>query len=119
MQPRSTSIHIQFHGRDFTDFQLKRLIQAKSHGFPAPVTAYLSDVFLASSCAVGVVFDHQDEGPYGRYSDGNYFQTSKLVSLSKEGRFWVATAESGRYVIATFKREMGRASLRSFLTKGV
>lgn len=113
MQAEASVINIEFHGRDFTDFQLRRLIQATAQSYTEPVTAYLSDVFLASSTAIGVVFGHITKGPYERYSDGSFLQTSVIQAIRKEGRFWVVTTEADRYVIASFNRE-GRASLRAF-----
>jgi hypothetical protein len=72
-------------------------------------------VFLAQDTAVGVVFGHINKGPFGRFEDGHYIRTSSIVSVAREGRFWVITTLNSRYVLATFHREFGRSSLRKFL----
>jgi hypothetical protein len=38
-----------------------------------------------------------------------------VVKAEREGRFWVLTTVNSRYVLATFQRGNGRASLRQFL----
>lgn len=35
--------------------------------------------------------------------------------MIKEGKFWVITTVTSRYVIATFRRDVGRRSLHEFL----
>ncbi|KAA8556357.1 hypothetical protein FX984_03007 [Pseudomonas marginalis] len=42
-------------------------------------------------------------------------RTSDIIEAEREGRFWVLTTVNSRYVIATFQRDNGRASLREFL----
>ena len=38
-----------------------------------------------------------------------------MVKVEREGRFWVMTTVNSRYVLATFQRDNGRASLRDYL----
>ena len=109
------AINIEFHGKNLSDFQLKRIIRALDQPYSAPVTAYLSDVFVSSSLAVGVVFGHTKKGPYERYSDGHIIQISDIQNVRKEGRFWAVTTETEEYVIASFRRGMGRTSLRALI----
>ena len=109
------AINIEFHGKKLSDFQLKRIIRAMDQPYSAPVTAYLSDVFISSSKAVGVVVGHAKKGPYERYSDGHIIQTSDIQSVRKEGRFWTVTTQTEEYVIASFQRDMGRRSFRALI----
>lgn len=109
------AINIEFHGKHLSDFQLKRIIRAMDQPYSAPVTAYLSDVFISSSKAVGVVVGHTKKGPYERYSDGHIIQTADIQSVRKEGRFWVVTTSAEEYVIASFQRGMGRRSFRALI----
>lgn len=109
------TINVEFHGKRLTDFHLKRIAQAEAQSYTAPITAYLSDVFISSCVAVGIVFGHNKRDPYGRYADGHLMRTSDIRFARKEGRFWVLTTMHSRYVIASFKRDDGRASLKTFL----
>jgi hypothetical protein len=38
-----------------------------------------------------------------------------VLKVEREGRFWVMTTVNSRYVLATFQRDNGRASLRQYL----
>lgn len=110
------SINVDLHGKRHSDFDLRRIAQAVEQGFAKPVTAYLTDAFLRSRAGVGVVFGYEGDDPAGRYADGRVVQTPKADQVEREGRFWVLTTEEGgRYVIAAFRREGGRSSLRDFL----
>ncbi|MFJ4605798.1 MULTISPECIES: hypothetical protein [Pseudomonas] len=109
------TIDVNFHGKRHTDFDLKRIIKAQEQGFDVPVTAYLCGVFIRARAGIGVVFGHKRKDQYGRYGDGHLIRTSDVLKVEREGRFWVMTTENSRYVLATFQRGNGRASLRDFL----
>ena len=109
------TINVELHGKRLTDFHLRRITQADAQSFHEPITAYLSDVFICSCSAVGVVFGHKRKDQYGRFADGHLIRTSDVVKAEREGRFWVLTTVNSRYVLATFQRDNGRASLRDFL----
>ena len=114
------TVDVNFHGKRHTDFDLKRIIKAQAQGFERPVTAYLCGAFIRARAGVGVVFGHDRQDQYGRFGDGHLIRTSDVRKVEREGRYWVMTTENSRYVIATFQRTNGRASLRDFqrLTKG-
>jgi hypothetical protein len=105
---------LEFHGKRHSDFDLRRIIQAQEQGFTKPVTAYLSDVFFVSGRGYGVVFGHSLADKFGRFDDGRLLSTSLVVSVGREGRFWVLTTQDSRFVIATFKRGNGRKSFKRF-----
>ncbi|MCF5142155.1 hypothetical protein GIW41_06835 [Pseudomonas sp. PA-6-1D] len=109
------TIDVNFHGKRHTDFDLKRIIKAQEQAFDMPVTAYLCGVSIRSRAGIGVVFGHKRKDQYGRFGDGHLIRTSDVLKVEREGRFWVMTTENSRYVLATFQRENGRASLRKFL----
>ena len=109
---------IDLHSRRYTDFDLLRIACAVGQGYAEPVTAYLVNAQIIAASAVGVVFGHVNAGPDGRFADGHYLRSSDIQSLHKEGRFWVATIQRSRYVIATFRKDGGRAGLREFLKGG-
>ena len=62
-----------------------------------------------------ILFAHNGKDQYGRFGDGHLIRTSDVVKVEREGRFWVMTTVNSRYVLATFQRDNGRASLRQFL----
>lgn len=103
---------IEYHIKELSDFQLKRIARAMAFRYPSPVTGYLSDVFITSECAVGIVFGHTDPGQYEQRADGHILQTSSIEHLKKVGRYWVITTAEGRFVLTSFKRGLGRLSLR-------
>lgn len=109
------TIDVNFHGKRHTDFDLKRIIKAQVQGFDVPVTAYLCGVSIRARAGIGVVFGHKRKDQYGRFGDGHLIRTSDVVKVEREGRFWVMTTVNSRYVLATFQRDNGRASLRQFL----
>ena len=111
----ANNIDLKFYSRRHSDFDLQRLVRAKAHGFSEPVTAYLCGVFVKARTGVGVVFDHVQRESNGLFEDGHLIRTSDVVSVKREGRFWVMTTENSRYVIATFQRGNGRSSLHDFL----
>jgi hypothetical protein len=107
-------IELELHSKRLTDFQLRRIIRARKHVYERPITAYLNDVFVAEESAVGIVYGHATEGPHGRYADGRFLRTCDIRYVQKEGRFWVLTTLDSRYVVASFKRDDGRASFNNF-----
>ncbi|MEX5684093.1 MULTISPECIES: hypothetical protein [Pseudomonas] len=110
------SIDVDFHGKQHSDFDLKRIARAMAQGFNKPVTAYLTGAFIKSWTCVGVVFGYEGEDPFGRLSDGRIVQTEDVISAQKEGRFWVlSTACGSRYVLATFRAEGGRKTFLDLL----
>lgn len=112
------SIKLKFLSKRHSDFDLRRIARAMEQGFAEPVTAYLTEAFIMSGVGGGVVFGFEGNDPAGRNADGRVVQTAKVDRVDKEGRFWVlTTVECSRYVIAAFRREGGRNSLRDFLQK--
>lgn len=109
------TLDVNFHGKRHTDFDLKRIIKAQQQGFDVPVTAYLCGVSIRSRAGIGVVFGHKRKDQYGRFGDGHLIRTSDVLKVEREGKFWVMTTVSSRYVLATFQRGNGRASLRQYL----
>ena len=111
----TTLVDIDLHSKRHSDFDLLRIARAEAQGFAKPVTAYLTSVFISARAGVGVVFGHNRKDQYGRFADGHLIRTSDVVKAKKEGRFWVLTTVNSRYVIATFRADGGRKSLRDFL----
>ena len=109
------TLDVNFHGKRHTDFDLKRIIKAQEHCFDVPVTAYLCGVSIRARAGIGVVFGHKRRDQYGRFGDGHLIRTSDVLKVEREGRFWVMTTVNSRYVLATFQRDNGRASLRQYL----
>ncbi|MDG2969398.1 hypothetical protein PUN49_20460 [Pseudomonas extremaustralis] len=109
------TIDVNLHGKRHTAFDLQRIIKAQAQDFDEPVTAYLCGVSIKARAGVGVVFGHNRKDQYGRFGDGHLIRTSDVIKAEREGRFWVLTTVNSRYVIATFQRDNGRASLREFL----
>ncbi|MHB0783847.1 hypothetical protein [Pseudomonas sp. NBRC 111132] len=113
----SAEINIEYHGKSLSDFQLKRILRAMAYKYSPPVTAYLSDVFITSECAAGIVFGHVDPGQFEQRADGHILQTSPIHHLKKVGRYWLITTEEGRYVLTSFKKGDGRASMRALIAE--
>ena len=109
------TIDVNFHGKRHTNFDLLRIIKAQEQGFDLPITAYLCGVSIRARAGIGVVFGHKRKDQYGRFGDGHLIRTSDVLKVEREGRFWVMTTLNSRYVLATFQRVNGRASLRQFL----
>lgn len=109
------TLDVNFHGKRHTDFDLKRIIKAQEQGFDLPVTAYLCGVSIRARAGIGVVFGHRRKDQYGRFGDGHLIRTSDVLKVEREGRFWVMTTVNSRYVLATFQRDNGRASLHQYL----
>lgn len=109
-----STISVDFHVKRYSDFDLLRIARAVGQGYEGEVTAFLVNVQIQAGGAVWVVFGHTRQGPYGQYSDGHLIQISDIHRIQKEGRFWIITTVGSRYVVATFKRDGGRGSLREF-----
>ena len=109
------TLDVNFHGKRHTDFDLERILKAQAQGFDKPITAYLCGVSIKACAGLGVVFGHNRKDQFGRFGDGHLIRTSDVIRAEREGRFWVLTTVNSRYVLATFQRGNGRASLRQFL----
>ena len=109
------TVDVNFHGKRHTDFDLARILKAQAQCFDKPITAYLCGVSIRARAGIGVVFGHKRKDQYGRFGDGHLIRTSDVLKVEREGRFWVMTTENSRYVLATFQRVNGRASLHDFL----
>ncbi|MHA7114535.1 hypothetical protein ACX0KM_10180 [Pseudomonas promysalinigenes] len=115
----SNTYEVDLHSRRYSDFDLLRIARAVGQGYTKPVTAFLVNAQIIACSAVGVVFGHvHASNPIGRFADGHYLRTSDIQSIQKEGRFWVVTTLNSRYVLASFRRDGGRAGLRDFLKVG-
>jgi hypothetical protein len=110
-------INIEYHCKNPSDFQLMRIIRAMAYKYSPPVTAYLSDVFITTEGAAGIVFGHTDPGQFEQRADGHILQTSRIEHLKKVGRYWMITTAEGRFVLTSFKRGLGRASLRALIAE--
>lgn len=111
----TTLVEINLHSKRHSDFELMRIMRAAAQGFAEPVTAYLTGVSINARAGVGVVFGHARKDQYGRFEDGHLIRTSDVRKVEREGKYWVMTTENSRYVLVTFQRENGRASLRDLL----
>lgn len=111
----SDEVVIEYHFKELSDFQLKRIARAMAFRHPSPITGYLADVFITSECAVGIVFGHTDPGQFEQRADGQILQTSSIEHLKRVGRYWVITTAEGQFVLTSLKRGLGRASLRALI----
>ncbi|MFL1526302.1 hypothetical protein [Pseudomonas sp. O230] len=111
-------IEVEFHSKALTDFQLRRLDQASVRKYSVPVTAFISDAFIANDMCHGVSFGHVEQGDAFRPADGGLLQTGKIQRVWKEGRFWLLETQSGNYVLGSFIRGVGRKSFRELLQTG-
>ncbi|MGH8452463.1 hypothetical protein [Pseudomonas sp.] len=100
------------HGRHLTDFQLKRIICAQKQPYDSPITGYLCDALFVGNTCIAIVFDHSRKGPREQFQDGHIIRTSHILSVHKEGRFWVLTTLNSLYIVASFKRQMGRSTFK-------
>ena len=108
-------IELEFHIKDVSEFQLSRLVRASLRKYTVPVTAFISDAFIADDTCVGVSFDHSEKDDAYHRADGSILHTGKIQSARKEGRFWLLETQDGNYVIASFRRDLGRASFLKLL----
>ena len=100
------------HGRHLTDLQLKRIVRAQQRAYDSPITGYLSDALFVGNTCIAIVFEHSRKGPREQFKDGHMIRTSHILSVHKEGRFWVLTTLNSLYVVASFKRQMGRSTFK-------
>ncbi|EPJ8755475.1 hypothetical protein SBH91_002581 [Pseudomonas putida] len=107
-------VTVDYHVKRYSDFDLLRIARAVGQRYEDEITAFLVNVHIHRLSAVGVVFGHVRQGPHGRFADGHLIQTSDILTIKKEGKFWVITTVNSQYVIATFRRDGGRRSLRDF-----
>lgn len=115
----SHNIEVEFLFKRLTDFQLLRIVRAQKHAYVAWITAYLSDVFISNRVAYGVTFAHTLRDTNVRYADGHFIRTAVIRSVCKEGRFWVVSTSDARYVITSFRKDVGRASFHTLLRSSV
>lgn len=108
------TVAVDFHVKRYSDFDLLRIARAVGQRYEDEVTAFLVNAHIHRLNAVGVVFGHVRQGPHGRFADGHLIQTSDIVNIKKEGKFWVITTMNSRYVVASFRRDGGRRSMRDF-----
>ncbi|KIR15514.1 hypothetical protein PFLU4_36020 [Pseudomonas fluorescens] len=108
-------IELQFHSKDVSDFQMSRLVRANLRKYTVPVTAFISDALIADDTCLGVSFDHSERDDAYHRADGSILRTGKIHSARKEGRFWLLETQNGNYVIASFRRDLGRASFLKLL----
>lgn len=111
-------IGVEIHGKDVSDFRLSRLIRASQRKYSVPITAFLSDAFIAEDTCAGVSFDHIEKHEGYREADGAILRTGKIHTVRKEGRFWLLETRDGNYVIGSFLRGVGRGSFLNFLRTG-
>ena len=107
-------VTVDYHVKRYSDFDLLRIARAVGQRYEDEITGFLVNVHIHRLSAVGVVFGHVRQGPHGRFADGHLIQTSDILTIKKEGKFWVITTVNSQYVIATFRRDGGRRSLRDF-----
>jgi len=108
-------IELEFHCKDLSDFQLSRLVGASLRKYTVPVTAFISDALIADDTCLGVSFDHSEQDDAYHRAEGSILRTGKIQSARKEGQFWLLETRDGNYVIASFKRGLGRASFLKLL----
>ncbi|MFJ4544973.1 hypothetical protein ACIP1X_15380 [Pseudomonas sp. NPDC088885] len=117
------TVAVDLHEKRYLDFDLLRIAKAVTQDYDGLVTAYLVNVHIHGCSAVGVgvgvgvgvVFSHICPGPYRRFANGRLIRTSDIQSVTKEGRFSVINTVNSKYVFATFRRDVGRRSLREFM----
>ncbi|WP_225609639.1 hypothetical protein [Pseudomonas sp. PDM11] len=80
--------------------------------FGRPVTAYLTDAYLAAGCCIGVVYRHVRADIWGRFQDGHRVRTSDVLVTHQQSEFWVLHTFTGSlYVVVSFMEKEGRQSL--------
>ena len=111
-------IEVELHSKELSDFQLCRLGRANLRKYTVPITAFISDAFIAEDTCVGVSFDHAAQVDAYRPADGGLLRTGKIQRAWKEGRYWLLETQNGYYVLASFIRGVGRKSFRELLQTG-
>ncbi|MNO43450.1 hypothetical protein D3C76_336720 [compost metagenome] len=105
----------EYSSKELSAFQLKRIIRAMAQKYPMPITAYLSDVLISSECAAGTVFGQTFQGSSKQHAKGHALLTKPIYEMWRIGRFWVVATKCGNYVLTSFNRAEGRASLRALI----
>lgn len=108
-------IELEFHSKDVSDFQMSRLVRASFRKYSVPITAFISDAMIVEDTCLGVSFDHSERDDEYHRADGSILRTGKIQFARKEGRFWLLETQDGNYVIASFKRGLGRPSFLKLL----
>lgn len=111
-------IEVEFHSKELSDFQLCRLGRAHLRKYTVPITAFVSNAFIAEDACLGVSFDHVGQSDSFRPTDGGLLRTGKIQRAWKEGRFWLLETQTGNYVLGSFLRGFGRHSFRELLRSG-
>lgn len=111
-------IEIEFHSKELSDFQLRRLVKASLRKFSVSITAFISDAVIVEDTCLGISFDHSERDDAYRTADGAILRTGKIKRAWKEGKFWLVETREGNYVIGSFMREVGRASFLALLSSG-
>lgn len=114
----SEIIKVEFHSKELSDFQLRRLVTASDLKYSVPITAFICDAFMAEETCVGLSFDHVGQGDAYRPVDGGLLRTGKIQRAWKEGRFWLLETREGNYLVGSFKRGGGRRSFLELLRSG-
>lgn len=111
-------IEVEFHSKELSDFQVCRLARASARKYTVPITAFISEAFIAEDTCLGVSFHHAEQDALHHKADGAILRTEKIQSARKEGRFWLLEARDGYYVISSFMRGVGRRSFLDLLRSG-
>ena len=78
-------IAVEIHGKDVSDFQLGRLVRASHRKYSVPITAFISNAFIAEDSCVGISFEHSERNEaYGK-ADGSILRTEKYTAHGKKG----------------------------------
>jgi hypothetical protein len=108
-------IELEFHSKDVSNFQMSRLVRASLRKYSVPIIAFISDATIIDDTCLGVSFGHSERDDAHHRADGSILRTGKIQFARKEGRFWLLETQDGNYVIASFKRDLGRASFLKLL----
>jgi hypothetical protein len=109
---------LEFHSKELSDFQMRRLVKASLRKYTVPIAAFISDAVIAEDTCLGVSFDHIERDDSYRSADGAILRTGKIQRVWKEGRFWLVETREGNYVIDSFMRDVGRRSFLALLLSG-
>lgn len=111
-------IEVELYSKELSDFQLCRLGRASIRKYSVPVTAFISDAFIANDTCLGVSFDHVGQGDAFRPADGGLIRTGKIQRAWKEGGYWLLETQNSIYVLCSFLRGFGRRSFCELLRSG-
>lgn len=71
-------IELDFHSKDFSGFQLSRLVRASLRKYTVPVTAFISDALIADDTCLSVSFDHSELDDAYYRANGFILRTGKI-----------------------------------------